>query len=150
MCKSRLHLWYNAKCCANLVYTSGTMLREVYYKTVWWETFERARFLRVVKFGKDCQTKNSPLKLGSPWTMVLSIQSPNFKFCQYQLRAVLPNFMLSKLSRYMWHYTNVIPLNFMRGTFRLTPIILLYYNIIVPLGDSTSLLQFLSGSRKIN
>ena len=57
---------------------------------------------------KDRCIRNSPIWINGCAPMVLRIQIAKFKFCQYLLKADLPNVMLAKVIPTIWYFTNVI------------------------------------------
>ena len=50
------------------------------------------------------QIKNSPIELNACTPMVVSVQIAKFKLRQYQWRAILPNLMLAKVTRYTVYF----------------------------------------------
>ena len=82
-CECRKNLQFSINRYSQLPYSGKLLARFL----VWW-------FGELIK---DCQIKNSPIKLYAYMPMTLGIQITKFKFCQYQLRAILSNLMLTKI-----------------------------------------------------
>ena len=66
--------------------------------TIWQEVLVRFLIWQFGKLGKDRQ--NLKLTINACVSMALSILIAKFKFHQYELRAVLPNLMLTKVTHY--------------------------------------------------
>ena len=68
-----------------------------------WRGFKCGNLVNWVKIAK---LKTCLFKLNACAPMTLSIQIAKFKFRQYQLKAVSPNLMLAKVTRYLAFYTS--------------------------------------------
>ena len=65
------------------------------------ENFGEVLSWRFGEFGIDRQIKNSPTEVNARAPVAVTIQIVKFKLCQYQWRAISPNLMLTKVTRYM-------------------------------------------------